>query len=195
MRLSSLVDKQGISAGVWAALVAMGWALPSRKLVLYAAPATNGTDGVALLNAIVAAGFDLHANPLFKQILPVLALTTGEPEVLEYLFDIYSITPTDDMLLQTLEHRQKGGVEVLRWLLDTYQLDVNHVRQGSGPLYTSPQAGDPRDRAEREYAMRQAGTPQAPRTALQAAALRHNNEAYEFLLERGAADTAGGGQQ
>jgi hypothetical protein len=194
MRLSSVVDDEGISAGVWAALVATGWALPSSKLVLWAASAGNGPDGVALLNAIVAAGFDMHANLMYKETLPSMALVTSEPEVLEYLFDLYSVTPTSDMLIQAIELREKGGVEVLRWLLDTHELDVNYVRQGRGLFDIPPEVGDPRDRDEREYAMLQAGTPQKPRTALHAAALRGNIEAYEFLLGRGASDNAGGGQ-
>lgn len=194
MRLSSLVDEEGISAGVWAALVATGWALPSSKLVLWGASARNGPDGVALLNAIVAAGFDMHANPMYKETLPAMALVTSEPEVLAYLFDLYRVIPTNDMLIQAVEFRQKGGVEVLRWLLDTYGLDVNYVRQGGSPFDIPPQVGDPRDRAEREHAMQQAGTPQQARTALHAATLRENIEAYEFLLGRGASDETGLGQ-
>jgi len=190
MRLSSLIDEEGISAGVWAALVATGWALPSSKLALWAASANNGPDGVALLNAIVAAGFDMHANPMFKETLPSMALVTGEPEVLEYLFDLYSVTGTNDMLIQALEFRDNGGVGILGWLLDTYELDVNYMRQGESPFDTPPEAGDPRDRSEREYAMSQAGTRQKPRTALSAAAIRGNNEAYEFLLGRGALDNS-----
>jgi hypothetical protein len=194
MRLSPLVDDEEISADVWAALVAAGWALPSSKLVILGASAGNGPDGVALLNAIVAAGFDMHANHMYKETLPSMALVTSEPEVLEHLFDLYSVTPTNDMLIQAIEFREKGGVEILRWLLDTHGLDVNYVRQGCGPFDIPPEVGDPRDRAEREYAMSQARTAQKPKTALHAATLRGNIEAYEFLLGRGASDNAGNGQ-
>ncbi|KAI2463543.1 hypothetical protein F4781DRAFT_416266 [Annulohypoxylon bovei var. microspora] len=212
MQPSSLRNEQRISAGVWAALVVTGWAPTSRNLVLWAASSNNGPEGVALLNAIIAAGYDMHANPMFPKSLPAFALTTGEPEVVEYLYDLYSVTTTNDMLIQAVEVRNKGGVGNLRWLLDTHHLDVNYVRQGSGPFDKPPTFGDPRDRAEREHAAQLAGESieeftrewerqqallvpvQGPRTAFQAAARWENTEACEFLLGRGASENAGGEQ-
>ncbi|KAI0887778.1 uncharacterized protein GGS22DRAFT_185157 [Annulohypoxylon maeteangense] len=191
MQRASLEDAEGISAGTWAALIKTRWALPTRRHSLWAAGSSNGADGVALLNAVVAAGWDMHANPISKKTVPAMALTHGEPEVLEYLFDLYSVVPTDDMLIQAVELRKTGGVGNLRLLLDKYHLDVNYVRQGFGLGDRPPPITDPRERAEWEWARRQAGSKRKPKTALEAAEIRGDTEAYEFLLARGASRTAG----
>lgn len=192
MHLSSLVEEEEIPAGAWAALVTAGWAAPSAKLVLWGASSSSGPDGVALLEALAAAGYDMHANATYREALPSLALVTSEPEVIAHLFALYGVVPTSDMLVQAVEARDAGRVEVLRWLLDTYALDVNYVRTGGrGPFDADPaRAGDPRERAEMEHAVRQAGRLERPRTALHAAVLRGNAEACEFLRGRGAVDGA-----
>ncbi|KAI1452067.1 hypothetical protein F4805DRAFT_448821 [Annulohypoxylon moriforme] len=191
MRGSSLQDADDISAGMWVALIEKGWALPSRGHDMKAAASPNGPDGVALLKTIIAAGWDMHANPLFKESFPTMALVHGEPEVLEYLFNLCSVTPTNDMLIKAIELRKTGGVGNLRWLLDKYHLDVNYVRQGGSPYNRRPPISDPRERAEWDWARRQAGPVAEPKTALHAAEIRGNTEAYEFLLSRGASKTAG----
>ncbi|KAI1211220.1 uncharacterized protein F4807DRAFT_466537 [Annulohypoxylon truncatum] len=191
MRISPLVDKESIPAGVWAALVVKGWAPPSDKLVTWAGISTNGPDGVALLRAIVATGYDMHANPMNKQVFPQMALTSGEPEVTEYFFDLYSVTPTNDMLIQAIEIRPEGGIGNLKWLLDKHHMNVNYVRQGPGP-FNRPPPTNPRERAEWDYATMLHGERQDPKTALQAAILIGNTEAKEFLLGRGALEDAGG---
>ncbi len=205
VRYSSLVDDEDIPSGVWAALVAAEWARPSHTLASLAVTSGNGADGVALLDALRAAGFDFHGNPVYRQMLPDLALACGVPEVLRHVWDLYSDSDPaaaappprlhNDMLTIAVEARPAGGVEMLRWLL-SHGLDVNYVRDPADTTRPSfvrdpgdedrpGHVNDPREAAEQWYG-RQQSRISSRKTALHAAAWKGNAEAVEFLLQHGA---------
>lgn len=174
------------SAAEWARRIRAGTALPSLTLARIAATSNNGADGVALLDAIKSKEHNLFLDPKSQQILPHLALAKGQPEVIQYLWDAYSITPDNDTLIKTVETRSGRSVEILRWLLDRHGLNINHVRVPSRNLGSgSIPPTDPRDRAEMEYAQSIVAKARQ-RTALHAAVSRGDAEVVKFLLQKGA---------
>lgn len=178
----SLPEVRDIPAGVHAALVNTGWEDASNTMFHIAARCPIAEDGIGLFNVLRNAGLDAWTtNSHYKRTIPAIALAVGVPAVLQYVRDVYSTTDPviPDMLISAVEARKSGGVEMITWLLDQ-GLDINYLRV-PGP---EPRT-DPRDQAERDWALRQRPTSEK-KTALHAAAYKGNAEAVQFLLERGA---------
>ncbi|CAJ2512881.1 Uu.00g010000.m01.CDS01 [Anthostomella pinea] len=180
-----------MSAAEWARRIRAGTAPPSLNLARIAATSNNGAEGVALLDAMKSKEPNfLSSDPKSQQVLLThLALAKGQPEVIQYLWDAYSITPDNDTLVKTVETRSGRSVEILRWLLDRHGLDINHVRVPSRSLGSDsgsiPTTTDPRDRAELEHAQ-SIVVKARQRTSLHAAVSRGDAEVVQFLLQRGA---------
>lgn len=178
--------QRDIPARVHAALVEAGWEQPSNDLINRAAYSSDAESGMALFSALKGAGDDdWMTNELYKQNLPERALRLGAPRVFQYLRDLYTISePLEaNMIIQAVESRQSGVVEVISWLLDQ-GLDVNFLQI---PLHPDPdtRAVDPRDKAEQPWKYSERPW-SSKKTALHAAAWKGNADAVHFRLERGA---------
>lgn len=184
MKGSRLVDDESIPAGVYNALIKHGWASPSHRVMQIALSSPNGADGVALLDTLSTKSFSLRSNPLYEKSIPQLALGISQLEVLQYIWRTFDVSPTPESLVQAVEFRDEGGVNVMRWLVDEHGLDVNYVLIPAADYGSIPKT-DPRDRAEREHADKLHARSRK-KTALHAAAFKGNSDAVSFLLERGA---------
>lgn len=173
-------------APFWTRLLTAGWVKPSRKMIFNAASRQCGQEGIALFEAIRAAGFDITAEPEgtppdggYKAALPGLAKAVGDPAMVQYMEKVFSLPETlhNDDLVSTLVGREHGGIEMIQWMLDR-GLDVNWVIQPKTP-------SNPRERAEMEHAE---GISRGSNrfAALHATAAAGNMEAARFLLEKGA---------
>ncbi|ETS76428.1 hypothetical protein PFICI_11815 [Pestalotiopsis fici W106-1] len=180
MHISPFSTRHRVPECLLVPLINAGWLQASPEYLGQAACSEDAAYGIALFEALQNGGVDLYSNPIYGEALLRAAVTTSQPELVEYLRARFPLPLTDDMVIQAVEARNAGGVEMLRYLLD-HNLDVNHLR--SDDILGS----DPRDRAERDYA---AGTGPMPisetKTALHAAAAKGNHEAMAYLLERGA---------
>lgn len=185
MRYTSMNDEYEFGIDLWTALIRARWIKPSPKMCYLAAKSLTTSDGIAFFDTVKASESSRVLQwPTVKARLPGDALCEGTPEILQYIWTMYDITPRleDDMVIQSIEWRDEGGVEMLKYLLDQ-GLDANYMRKESLPNDIGPT--DPRDRAEQEMARGLLGL-FSTKTALLAAAGRGNGEAVEYLLQRGA---------
>jgi Ankyrin repeats (many copies) len=182
-----------IDREVLAHLIRQGWAIPDHGAVFYAVQSPDASSGIALFDAIVNSGFDL-TNPAYLTALPQLAASSSEPEMLQHILSHFSIPrPSDDLILMAVSERKSGGTEMLRYLMNQ-GISVNYTKASDAlrPGWSSTAGcggyGDPRARAEMEYAQStgSGGHGVVSETALHLAAQNGNVDAVRVLLDRGA---------
>lgn len=195
-----------IDQGVLAQLIRRGWAIPDSSALVYAVQSLNPVTGIDLFRAIASFGFDME-DDTYRTMLPILAASSSEPEMLQQVLASFSIPrPDPDLILIAVSERKSGGADMLRYLMNQ-GIDVNHSKAsatlrsyttGYAGYNWSPTAacggyGDPRARAEAEYALSTAGYTTSASgysvgsdTALHLACQNGNLDAVRVLLDRGA---------
>lgn len=172
-------------------LIRQGWAVPDQAAVFYAVQSPDALSGIHLFEAIASSGFDL-TNPVYRTALPQLTAAAGESQMLQHILTHFSISrPNNDLILMAVSERKSGGVDMLHYLMNQ-AINVNYTKASNAPRpgWSSTAGeggyGDPRARAEMEYAQSTSGYSVGSDTALHLAAQNGNVDATRVLLDRGA---------
>lgn len=187
-----------INQGVLSILIGRGWIIAHQATVFYAVKSSDATSSIALFQAIADSDFDLD-NDIYRTALPKLAAKYGSPEMLQHILAYFSIPrPDPNLILEAVRERKSGGADMLRYLMNQ-ATDVNHTKASNIPRSNGSSKpghggyGDPRARAEMEYAQITARYGQSTSrhspgadTALHLAAQNGNLDAVRVLLDRGA---------
>lgn len=128
---------------LWEALITARWVKPSFRSSSRGFYSSDATASIALIDAIKSTpGYESF---LFTMMLDIkdfcrTCAIPGEPEVLQYLWKIYSTTDSasNDLLVIAPGARKVRGVRMIEWLLGQ-GLDVNYL---TVPEKAQPQ-GDP----------------------------------------------------
>lgn len=189
--LREYTPPHAINREVLAHLIRQGWAIPDQKALIYAVQSPDASSGIELFQAIAESGFDLSKND-YATSLPNLAAASSEPQMLQHLLSHFSIPrPNDALILTAVQSRTSGGANMIRFLLNQ-GISVNYHTPASSraslPSDSDPYNGygDPRARAEAEYAAAFSRYRGACDTALHLAAQNGNADAVRVLLDRGA---------
>jgi hypothetical protein len=110
-----------------AELVHQGWVSADRNVAFYAVSSPVASPGIKLFEAIRGAGYDL-SPALFCEVLPWLVTTKSEPQIVQHVFECFSIERRpENLIINAVKFRTTGVVDIPRFLL-SLGMNVNWIK-------------------------------------------------------------------